>query len=654
MVTGPEPADGLSLRPYLDILRRRWRVVLCLSALVPAVSVLVSLRQSPLYTASSEVLIRRDNLAASLTPGQVGYTDAQTAERVIETQVQLARVPALAERVVNAPDVARTETAVEFLRSSSASAKTKTDIVVLTAGHRSPAMAIRLANRYASEFSAYRRQLDTTELSTLAQSVRSQLASLAQTDGTATALAGDLQDKLRQIQTLQTLQTSSAVVVRQADEAGKVRPKPVTMGVGGLILGLMLGAGIAFLLDSLDTRVRSSSEVGALLGLPLLARLPQPPKRLLGQPRLIVAEEPESPEGEAFNFLQTSLTFANVEPTARVILFSSAIEQEGKTTTVANLGVVLANAGQRVVLVDLDHRRPSLHRFFDMPQVPGFTDVARGEADVRRTLIGVALPPARAGSQRVGMGAERSLEVLPAGSSVHSIDIDTAAEVINGLRAHADIILVDACPLLLVGETMALAAALDALVVVARLGVVRQPMLEELRRDLAAAPVRALGFVMTGAGEESGYSQYYKRVSRYTTTEDDPPSLRPVEMPQPVEAPPPAPAVAEPATAAPGPPPARPLVPADRNGWRDATAPTAIVAPLLPRDEILSAVFAAVPEGSPSGRTGNNSPSGEGVRPRRSWAGLESPSAASPVETSTSLAPGPESEVAHGGGDPGE
>src|SRR5205085_2685983 len=102
------------------------------------------------------------------------------------------------------------------------------------------------------------------------------------------------------------------------------------------------------------TRVRSTEEIGERLHLPLLARLPEPPKSVRAENRLVMLNDPSSVQAEAFRMLRTNLEFVNLERGAQTVMVTSAVAGEGKSTTVANLGVALARAGRRVVLVDLD------------------------------------------------------------------------------------------------------------------------------------------------------------------------------------------------------------------------------------------------------------------------------------------------------------
>jgi Mrp family chromosome partitioning ATPase len=337
--------------------------------------------------------------------------------------------------------------------------------------------------------------------------------------------------QLRRIRNLVSLGDSSISVVQTAREAEQVQPKPVRSALLGFALGLGLGVGLAFLVDLLDTRLRRSEEIQEQFGLPLLGRLAAPPRALRKDDRIAALERPEGPDADGFRVLRTNLAFADVDGQARSIAVSSAIQGEGKSTTVANLAVTLARAGRRVILVDLDFRRPYLERFFELSVRPGATDVILGEAALTQALTPIAIGAQSSalgtvvtangnGNGNGHAGATGSLSVLPAGGLPPNVGEFVASAALRGLldtlRERCDLLLIDTPPMLQVGDTMELTAHVDALVLVARLGVVRRQMAEEVTRVLAASPVNVLGVVITDAaldasGTGYGYGNYYER-----------------------------------------------------------------------------------------------------------------------------------------------
>jgi polysaccharide biosynthesis transport protein len=526
---GPESqGQSSSLRDYLRVLKRRKWLVIQAIALVPAAAIAISLSQQTLYQAGSEVLLSRQNLAATLT-NTPDATLSQDADRLVQTQASLARVPAVAKRVLTAARVSD-RTPQDFLDSSAVSARTNADLLEFTVTDPDPALAARLSSEYAKQFTIYRRQLDTVALQRAQHELDGQLKALEAAGDRNSALYASLLDKQQQLRTLEALQTANSFVVRSAGTAHQVQPRPFRNAILGLALGIILGIGLAFLWETLDTRVRSADEIAERLGLPLLARIPEPPRRIRNENQLVTRVEPGGVHAEAFRMLRTNLEFANLERGARSIMVTSAVETEGKSTTIANLAVAMARAGSRVALVDLDLRRPFLARLFSLnPTQPGLTDVALGHAELAHVAVPISISngrssaPATNGQPYVG----GSLDVIPSGpvppDPGEFVGTQALADILAQLHERADVILIDAPPLLHVGDAMALSARVDALFLVTRLNVVRRPMLAELRRVLHACPASKLGFVLTDAllEETYGYAGYsaYHQYRGYAETE---------------------------------------------------------------------------------------------------------------------------------------
>ena len=357
----PSRHDSASLHTYLAILRRRaWIIVIC-AITVPVVAYELSHRQTPLYATSADVYINEQNLAAALT-GINTSSVSPVAGQTVATQASLASVPDVAARALAIANL-HDRSPQALVGQTAITPNIDTNILNFRVTDPSPTTAQLLATSYATAFTRYRNELDSQPIVRARHEVEKTMAGLAADGRKGSALYENLAEKDQQLETLQTLQTGGAVVIRKANPGGQVSPHPRRDAALGLILGLMLGLGIVFGAEALDTRIRTTSDLGSELGgLPLLARLPPPSKKLQKRDELVMVAQPKHNAAEAFRLLRANLEFVRVTGNdVRTILVTSAVEREGKSTTAANLAITEARSGRRVALVDLDLRRP-VHR----------------------------------------------------------------------------------------------------------------------------------------------------------------------------------------------------------------------------------------------------------------------------------------------------
>ena len=503
--------DQSALSDYLAVVRRRkWIVVLAI-VFVPAAAIVFSHYQKPKYQATAEVLLSRQNLASSLN-NVVDPSLSVQPERLAQTQADLARVPPVIEAALAATHTT-TVTAGQFASSSSVTARSDADMLEFkfTGGDR--ALAARLATTYAQQYIAYRKELDTQALTRARSQVHARIAELGAGGDRNPTLYATLVDREQQLATMEALQTSNATLVRAAQGASQVQPRPVRNGLLALMLGAVLGLGLAFLREGLETKVRSADEVARRLKIPLLGRIRAPPRRLARRNKLVMLEEPRSSGAEPFRVLRANLELLDLEENG-TILVTSAVEGEGKSTTAANLAVALARGGRHVVLVDLDLRRPYLERFFQLGDRPGFTDVVLEATPLEAALSPVdLLGTGNARASQNGSVGPGKLEVLTTGEIPSNpgefVGTPGVTMILETLASRAELVIIDSPPLLSVGDTLTLSSAVDALLLVTRLNLVRKPMLNELHRVLGGVPADVLGFVITEAEAEEHYGYGY-------------------------------------------------------------------------------------------------------------------------------------------------
>ena len=502
-------ASGLS--HYVKVLRRRAWLAALATVLITVLAVVLSLSQPVLYSSSADVFLGNQSLPAALSNFQPLSFDPQ---RVTATQADLARVPAVARRALDAAGLPNRSESSLIANSTVATAEDR-DILTFTVTDNDAGVAKRLATSYAEGYTLYRRQLDTAAVVKARRSLEGQLAELRAAGQRRTTLYRTTSENVQQLSTAEALQGSNASLVRSAIDAEQIQPKPVRNAILGFVLGLVLGVALVFAREALDTRVRTAEEVGELLGLPLLGRIPEPPRRLRKAAQLMMLTEPQKPEAETYRILATNLGFVNMDRGARSIMITSASRGEGKSTTIANLAVALARSGRRVVLVDMDLRRPAVERFFGLHGRPGLTSAAVGFLPLDEALVRISLVDSTRDSEfgSTNGTVHGTLEVLPAGplppNAAEFAGSPKVSWVLAQLCDRADIVLIDAPPLLHVSDTMALSAKVDALLAVASLSTVRRPMLKEFHRVLEGAPVVKLGFVLTGEAGDDGYAYGY-------------------------------------------------------------------------------------------------------------------------------------------------
>jgi Mrp family chromosome partitioning ATPase/capsular polysaccharide biosynthesis protein len=526
--------DALAHRPatladYLAILRRRKWIIVVLSLVAAASAYAVSQAESPVYRASAQILVNRSSVVSAVT----NVTDPAIGDptRFLATEASIARSPELAARVASAAKVPGV-TGGDVLGASSVTPSSSADLLNVSVSWPNPGDAVRLANAYATEFTQYKTELDTNRISQALSSLKVRIASLKAAGATTSPSYATLIQDQSQLETIGTLLANNTTVLQPATDAGKVHPRPLHTGILGGLLGAVLGLGLAFLVEALDRRVRSEEQLEDVLQLPLIGRVPRPPRNLRDVNGLVMLAEPASVQAESFRKLKTSIEFLNLEREARTIMVTSALPREGKSTTIANLAVAFARSGRRVALVDLDLRRPFLHSFFHTRVGRGVTDVVAGGESLASALRPVPIPLAGSFStQRSTNGsgpAHRSdepsaradgmslLHLLPAGTIpttgadalVDFLEDPRLATVLAELADQFELVLVDTPPLLAVGDAMALTPSVDALVLVLHAGVER-PILRELARQLHNSRAPALGFVLTGVAESEGYGYGY-------------------------------------------------------------------------------------------------------------------------------------------------
>ena len=288
----------------------------------------------------------------------------------------------------------------------------------------------------------------------------------------------------------------------------------------GFVLGAATGVGLAFLLEGLDNTIRTTDQAQMISGLAPLGMIPlgsksaregPNPKRLViatskEAVELVTQVRPQSQMAESYRALRTSLLLSNLGSPPKVIMVTSALPQEGKTTTSINCAVVLAQKGVRVLLIDADLRRPSIHKTLGMGPRSGLSNVLTGSTTLEQAITRTAVLP--------------NLFVLPAGTPppnpAELLASANMRDVLEKLRDEYDHIVVDTPPSLSVTDAVVLSPRADAVVLVIRSGKTTKQALRRSRDILAQVNAKVVGVLLNAVDLSSpDYYYYYEYQGKY-------------------------------------------------------------------------------------------------------------------------------------------
>ena len=303
------------------------------------------------------------------------------------------------------------------------------------------------------------------------------------------------------------VQTGGAQVISAARIPSRpFTPNPRTDLVGGAALAVLLAVFAAFLANHLDRRLRSVEEIRRVARWPLMALVPRS-RRLFSDGSVLAQSHPSSPPAEGFRSLRTSLLLHSLDHPFRILQVTSASAGDGKSTTVANLAVNLARSGRRVIAIDLDLRRPSLHMQFDLSTATGVTDVLLGEATLAQALQ--AIP------------SEPNLSILVAGEIPDDPSEMIGSAAMLGLLDEAamacDVLLLDTSPVQPVSDPLVVASHVDGVVMVVAVGLTRRDSLVDAIERLRQVNAPILGVVVNRVSEQGRYGyEYGEQRSRWS------------------------------------------------------------------------------------------------------------------------------------------
>jgi polysaccharide biosynthesis transport protein len=296
-----------------------------------------------------------------------------------------------------------------------------------------------------------------------------------------------------QTQTMELAMPRFAVSVKQVAEppAYPARPRVGLNLTLGALVGLVIGIGLAFFIEYLDTSVKTMDDVESLLGVPVLAIIP----KNIG---LLYKAEGDTPDAEAYRILRTNIEFNRPNPEANTISLVSGGPGEGKSTTIANLAFICAQGGYSTLIVDADLRRPVQHLLFDLSNEVGLTNYLTTEMDLEQVILPTNI---------------ENLSILPSGilpsDAVGILNSQRMSDTIAELKSRYDIVFFDSPPILGVSDASVIASEVDQTVIVVQHRRFPRAMLARVKQAILGVGGTVLGVVLNNVDLKHDQNYYY-------------------------------------------------------------------------------------------------------------------------------------------------
>jgi succinoglycan biosynthesis transport protein ExoP len=497
--------DLIRLQDHLAVFRRRWRLIAICVVLAMAAGLALALSQTKMYSGTATVL---------LEPQQSVDTTGNTSGIVMEpeevaTQADVIASVQVAERVVDdlGLNVADPQDLLDDITVTVVEDKRVVEVSALEAR---PQFAADVANSFAEQYIDYAGERTTDAAVALQEQISDSLETIDgrlenihdQLDFATGADRKELRSREAnllfqqsqyesQLTTLSASQTTplpgGEILLEAEKPTSPAEPQPIRSVLFGLVIGLLVGIGLAYVRDRLDDAVRDEQRLRtAIGGRPILASIPQSDIESAGRVGTLIA--PQSPLSEAYRTLNTNTRFLLAAGSERdadrgaVMLVTSAGPGEGKTSVATNLAVAAARIGLRVVVVDADLRRPAVAERFGLDVPVGLSDLLAGGGPAFPHLHGAGIDDLR-------VLASGSIPPNPA----ELLASPLMSGIIDDLARHVDLVIVDSAPVLRVADSLELIDQADLILLVARRKVSRMHSL-----SAAADRIRQVGGNLSG------------------------------------------------------------------------------------------------------------------------------------------------------------
>lgn len=518
-MNAPDNEQALDLEQLLAILRRRAPLIALCLLIAGAAAFFISKVQTKKYTATASLVFNNAQISQQVAGLQAVNTNEARAQQSTNTKL-LEIGPTAAQTAARLGDGLTEKRLKESLEVSG---EGESNVVDVAATWTSPTIAARIANTYANQFVSDQLQANHGYFASALTLVEKQLRSLsAQQRVSPQGLA--LQDRAQSLAILSQLQAGNVQVAQRATvPTSPSSPKVTRNTILGAILGLLLGIGIAFLLERLDRRIREPRDLERVYGLPLLGVVPESAELARHTDTVEGARQPlPDADAEVFRMLRAHLRYFNIDRDLRTLLVVSAAPGDGKTTVARNLAEAAATMGSRVLLVETDLRRPTLAARLAVAPNAGLAGVLIGAMGLDDAIQRLELTPSGNGAS-----SSRSLDVLIAGSiappnPAELLESQAMRSLLAQVRERYDLVVLDTPPLTVVSDAFPLLSQVDGTVIVGRVGRNRRDVADRLHDILQGADAPLLGVVANGfkPGKLApyGYTYGYYDANRPTGT----------------------------------------------------------------------------------------------------------------------------------------
>jgi capsular exopolysaccharide synthesis family protein len=506
------PVEEEGLRRYVETIRERIRLVAITILITTGIALLYVLTAPKTYEATANLLVTAvatDDAAIRSLPLIFESSDPTRDVETASQFVSNVDVAASVKERLSLDDSNR-----ELLNRLSAEPVAQSNIVAVTAKAGSPEEARDLANTFAVAAVEDRTAQVHGAIDSQLPRIRAQLQTTSNP-----AIADTLGAQLAQFETLRNAQDPSFRVdtLAEAPET-QATPRPALSLAAGLLGGLILGIAGAFASQALDSRVRRESQLRRLYRLPILARVPVEPTRAGSVKQPLGPRRISSAGAEAYRALRSTLETSSANGRrpqggpSRVVLVTGASPSEGKSTTAVNLASALALAGNRVILIEADLRRPALGGVLGItPERGGVVSVLIEKVGLREALVE---------TPSYGKNLQVLLADYEGGWIAELFTIPAAHQMIEEARGLADFVIIDSPPLNEVVDALPLARQADDVLIVVRLGRSRLDRIHQLGELMAENGIRPVGFAVVGVPRPGrGKYHYYSTVGRETEEE---------------------------------------------------------------------------------------------------------------------------------------